>query len=78
MTSTSLTEIASDKANAFFPSERIILEVPRGLYHSMAIVILIVWYTASAATLFSNKYILSHLNGDPLSLGIQSEVFSFN
>jgi hypothetical protein len=39
----------------------------------MAIIMLITWYISSGATLFSNKYILSQLNGDALLLGIQKK-----
>jgi hypothetical protein len=67
---TSLTEILPEKANVLLSPERLLLEVPQGLYHSMAIIMLIIWYVSSGATLFTNKYILSHLNGDALSLGI--------
>ncbi len=66
---TSLNEIVPDKANILLSSERL-HEAPQGLYHSMAIIMLIIWYVSSGATLFSNKYILSHLNGDAFLLGI--------
>ncbi len=75
---TSLTEIIPEKANVLLSPERLLLEVPQGLYHTMAIVMLIIWYISSGATLFSNKYILSHLNGDALSLGIRKMKFYFN
>jgi len=74
---TSLTEIIPEKANVLLSPERLLLEVPQGLYHTMAIVMLIIWYISSGATLFSNKYILSHLNGDALSLGIRRIKFCF-
>jgi hypothetical protein len=74
---TSLTEIIPEKANVLLSPERLLLEVPQGLYHTMAIVMLIIWYISSGATLFSNKYILSHLNGDALSLGIHKIKFCF-
>lgn len=67
---TSYTEVVPQKANVLLSPERLVLEVPRGLYHSMAIIMLIVWYVSSAVTLFSNKYIISQLHGDALSLGI--------
>jgi len=75
---TSLTDIIPEKANVLLSPERLLLEVPQGLYHTMAIVMLIIWYISSGATLFSNKYILSHLNGDALSLGIRRIKFCFN
>lgn len=67
-----LTEILPEKANVLLSPERLLLEVPQGLYHSMAIFMLITWYVTSGATLFSNKYILSHFNGDAFSLGTSS------
>lgn len=71
-----LTEILPEKANVLLSPERLLLEVPQGLYHSMAIIMLITWYIASGATLFSNKYILSHFNGDAFSLGTNQLVIS--
>ena len=65
----SLMEVTPEKSNVLLSPERLLLEVPQGLHHTMAIVMLIVWYVTSGATLFSNKYILSHLNGDAFSLG---------
>ena len=62
-------EVTPEKSNVLLSPERLLLEVPQGLHHTMAIVMLIVWYVTSGATLFSNKYILSHLNGDAFSLG---------
>lgn len=73
-----LTEILPEKANVLLSPERLLLEVPQGLYHSMAIFMLITWYVTSGATLFSNKYILSHFNGDAFSLGTSSVCFSYN
>jgi hypothetical protein len=70
---TNLNEIGPDKSNVLLSPERLLLEVPQGLYHSMAIIMLITWYISSGATLFSNKYILSQLNGDALLLGIQKK-----
>ncbi|CAF3444215.1 unnamed protein product [Rotaria sp. Silwood1] len=72
----SLSEVVPDKANVLLSPERFIIEVPRGLYHSMAIIMLIIWYISSAATLFSNKYILSHLDGDAFSLGTNQLLIS--
>ncbi|CAF2612439.1 unnamed protein product [Rotaria sp. Silwood2] len=72
----SLSEVVPDKVHVLLSPERFVIEVPRGLYHSMAIIMLIVWYISSAVTLFSNKYILSHLNGDAFSLGTNQLVIS--
>ncbi|CAF3626329.1 unnamed protein product [Rotaria sordida] len=76
MSLTSLSEVVPNRANVLLSPERFVLEVPRGLYHSMAIILLIVWYISSAATIFSNKYILSHLDGDAFSLGANQLVIS--
>ena len=67
---TSLNDVLPEKTNVLLSPERLLLEVPQGLYHSMAIIMLIIWYVSSGATLFSNKYILSNLNGDAFLLGI--------
>jgi len=76
MSLTSLTEVIPGKTNVLLSPERLLLDVPQGLYHSMAIIMLIIWYVSSGATLFSNKYILSHLNGDAFSLGTNQLVIS--
>ncbi|CAF1200000.1 unnamed protein product [Adineta steineri] len=73
---TSLTETIPNKSNVFLSTEKLLLEVPQGLYHTMAILILILWYISSGATLFSNKYILSHLDGDAFLLGTSQLVVS--
>ena len=65
----SQTETTIDKVNIFLPSERLVLEIPQGLFNPLALISLIVWYVSSGVALFSNKYILSHLDGDAISLG---------
>jgi hypothetical protein len=70
-----LTELIPENSHVLHSSDRLFLEVPQGLRSSMAIVSLIIWYVSSGATLFSNKYILSNLNGDAFSLGIK-KIFS--
>ncbi|CAF1088810.1 unnamed protein product [Adineta ricciae] len=66
---TSLVEVVSDRTDVHISPERVLLDVPQGLRHTMAIIILVIWYIASGATLFLNKYILSHLHGDAFVLG---------
>ncbi|CAM2716302.1 unnamed protein product [Rotaria socialis] len=73
---TSLSDVVPDRTNVLHSTDKLGLDGQRGLYHSMAIIILIVWYISSAATLFSNKYILSHLDGDTFSLGTIQLVIS--
>ncbi|UJR37120.1 hypothetical protein I4U23_029824 [Adineta vaga] len=73
---TSLVEVAPDKTNVRLSPERILLDVPQGLYHTMAIIMLIVWYISSGATLFLNKYVLSHLHGDAFLLGTTQLIIS--
>jgi len=49
---TSLTKIIPEEVNVLLSPERLLREVPQGLYHSMAIILLIIWYVSSGATLF--------------------------
>ena len=67
---TSLVEVVSDRTDVHISPERVLLDVPQGLHHTMAMIILVIWYIASGATLFLNKYILSHLHGDAFILGM--------
>ncbi|CAF3717210.1 unnamed protein product [Rotaria sp. Silwood1] len=76
MTSMSLNEVVSEKTNGLLSSERLFRDVPQGLQNYMAIIYLIIWYISSGATLFSNKYILSSLNGDVFSLGMNQLLLS--
>ncbi|CAF1067876.1 unnamed protein product [Adineta steineri] len=72
----SLNDVVSETPNVLLSPERLRLEVPQGLHNSMAIAALIIWYVSSAATLFSNKYILSSFNGDAFSLGMNQLLLS--
>jgi hypothetical protein len=74
MRSMSLTEVVAETPNVLLSPERLLREVPQGLHNSMAIASLIIWYVSSAATLFSNKYILSSFEGDAFSLGIEKKL----
>ncbi|CAF1439474.1 unnamed protein product [Adineta ricciae] len=72
----SLTGVVSETPNVLLSPERLLMEVPQGLHNSMAIASLVIWYVSSAATLFSNKYILSTYNGDAFSLGMNQLLLS--
>ncbi|CAF1571365.1 unnamed protein product, partial [Didymodactylos carnosus] len=58
-------------------TDRILLELPQGLHNTMALISLAIWYISSGITLFSNKYILSSMDGKALSLGMNQLVVSF-
>lgn len=72
----SLTEVVSETPNVLLSPERLLMDVPQGLHSSMAIASLVIWYISSGVTLFSNKYVLSNLNGDAFSLGMNQLLVS--